>query len=104
MIKTIGMLVMLAAFFTAGPMGVMTSGAAEARTCKAKYVRSWGKQSRTMFGARASARLAWKRASRSLNGRRYDSWWASRRKSMRCHTNNRGQKRCLAGALPCTVY
>ena len=104
MTRMIFILALFTAFFTAGPLAVATSDVAEARICKAKYVRSWGKRARTMFGARTSARLAWKRASRAINGTKYDTWWPSRGKSMRCYTNRRNLKRCLAGAFACTIF
>lgn len=103
MIRTLGAAALLAAVLAAGPGSLASSNTAQARTCKGDYVRSWGKRSLTMFGARASARLAWKRASRAINGTKYDTWWPARGKSMRCYTNPRGRKRCIAGAYPCTI-
>lgn len=103
MLKTFGAVIGFAVVCSLGPMGLASSSSAEARSCKSDYHRSWGKHSLTMFGARASARLAWKRASRALHGTRYDTWWPSRGKSMRCYTNRDGRKRCLAGARPCTI-
>jgi hypothetical protein len=102
--KTICISAALATLFTAGSVAVATSGVAEARVCKHKYVRSWGQRASTMFGARISAKRAWKRASYALYGTKFDTWWPARRKSMRCYTNRHNQKRCLAAGIPCTIF
>ena len=103
MMRHCALLMLVAALLGFGPIGIVASSPAEARSCKHEYIRSWGRPSRTMYGARISARLAWKRASRAIFGTKYDTWWPSRRKSMRCHTNRRNLKRCRAGAFPCTI-
>jgi hypothetical protein len=102
--KMICMLALLSAFFTVGPFAVATSGVAEARVCKHKYLRSWGKRHSTMYAARISARRAWKRASYALYGTKFDTWWPSRRKSMRCYPSRHHKHRCLATAFPCTIF
>lgn len=102
--KTICILALMAAFFAAGPLAIATSGVAEARVCKHKYLRSWGKRHSTMYAARISARRAWKRAAHALYGTKFDTWWPSRRKSMRCYTHRHNRKVCLAAAFPCTIF
>ena len=103
MLRNLGLAVVGAALLAAGPAAVVTSDTAEARTCKKNYGTSWGKRKNTMYGARVSARLAWKRASKRINGTKYDTWWPSNRKSMKCFTNRAGKKRCRARARPCTI-
>ena len=103
MIKQLCLAAAGAAFLLAGPGAVVMSDSAEARTCKKGFVTAWGKRKNTMYGARVSARLAWKRASKSINGTKYDTWWPSKRKSMKCFTNRAGKKRCRARARPCTI-
>jgi len=103
MIKQLCLAAVGAAFMLAGPGALVTSDTAEARTCKKGFVTAWGKRKDTMFGARTSSRLAWKRASKSINGTKYDTWWPSKRKSMKCFTNRAGKKRCRARARPCTI-
>ncbi|MGI9421890.1 MAG: hypothetical protein ACR2PA_01775 [Hyphomicrobiaceae bacterium] len=92
-----------AAFLAAGPAAIMTSDTAQARTCQPDFITAWGKRKNSMTGARISARLAWKRASKAINGTKYDTWWPSRRKSMNCFTNRAGKKRCRARARACTI-
>ncbi len=103
MLKNLGLTVFLFACLAIGPTAVMSSGTAEAKACKADFVTAWGKRSNTMYGARVSARYAWKRASKLINGTKYDTWWPSKRKSMQCFTNRAGKKRCRARARACTI-
>ena len=103
MIKNVALVASCAAFLAAGPMAVATSDSAEARTCKREFVTAWGSRKNSMFGARVSARLAWKRDSKDIFGTKYDTWWPSKRKSMNCFTNRAGKKRCRARARPCTI-
>ncbi len=103
MLKKLGLAALGAAMLAVGPGAVATSDTAEARTCKQEFVTAWGKRKSTMFGARVSARYAWKRKSKRINGTKYDTWWPSRRKSMKCFTNNMGKKRCRARSRPCTI-
>ena len=104
MIKKIALAGCCAAFLAAGPLAVATSDSAEARTCQRDFITSWGNRKNSMTGARISARLAWKRASKAIFGTKYDTWWPSRRKSMKCFTNRNGKKRCRARARPCTIF
>lgn len=103
MIRSLCLVAATAAFLATGPAAVLTSDTAEARTCKTKFVVAWGKRKNTMYGARVSARLAWKAKSRRVNGTKYDTWWPSKRKGMRCYTNRGGTKRCRASARACTI-
>ena len=103
MLRTFFIAALGAAFLTTGPVAVVTSDTAEARTCQAKFIVAYGKRKNSMFGARTSARLAWKAKSRRINGTKYDNWWPSKRKSMKCWTNRAGKKRCRAAARPCTI-
>ena len=103
MLKRLGLSLACATVLAAGPVAVVTSQDAEARTCKKRFVTAWGNRKDTMYGARVSARLAWKRASRDINGTKYDTWWPTKRKSMKCYTNRAGKKRCRARGRPCTI-
>ncbi len=103
MLKNFGLATVCALTLAAAPMVLITSGPAAARTCKQDFVTAWGVRKNTMFGARVSARYAWKRSSKLINGTKYDTWWPSKRKSMKCFTNRAGKKRCRARARPCTI-
>lgn len=103
MSKSFFLAALATAFLITGPAAIVTSDRAEARTCQADFVVAWGKRKSTMFGARTSARLVWKAKSRRINGTKYDTWWPSKRKSMKCWTNREGKKRCRAAARPCTI-
>ena len=100
MFRTLGLAALCAAFLAAGPAAIVTSDTAEARTCKKNFVTAWGQRKNTMTGGRISAKHAWKRASYRINGTKYDTWWPSKRKSMKCFTNRAGKKRCRARARP----
>ncbi|MEO0809383.1 MAG: hypothetical protein AAFW82_01855 [Pseudomonadota bacterium] len=103
MLKNALLAAFCAAFLAVGPMAVVTSGTVEARTCQAKFVTAWGKLRSSMYYARGSAREAWKLASKRINGTKYDTWWPSKRKSIKCFTNREGLKRCRYRARPCTI-
>ena len=103
MLKKFGFAALVAVCLAFGPAAVMTSGTAAAKTCKTEFISAWGSRKNTMYGARISATNAWKRASKLINGTKYDTWWPSKRKSMKCFTNRDGKKRCKARARPCTI-
>ncbi len=103
MLKNMGLAAIAAALLLASPVTVLTSDVAAARTCMTEFITAWGKRKNTMFGARVSARYAWKATSRRVYGTKFDTWWPSRMQSMKCFTNRAGTKRCRARARPCTI-
>ena len=50
----------------------------EAAVCKSSKISALGKWQNTMYGARASARYAWKRKARAVYGTKFDTWWRGR--------------------------
>lgn len=91
---------LLAVAVVATAMVPLEIGSAEAKVCKRGTVSALGSWRRTFFGARASARIAWKRRARARYGRRYDTWWRASNKSYGCWSY-RGRERCRARARPC---
>ncbi len=75
-------------------------GPAEAAVCKGSKVSALGKWQNTMYGARVSARYAWKRRARARYGTRFDTWWRSANKSYGCWSYNK-RERCRVKAVPC---
>lgn len=79
---------------------VMPTSHADAAVCKRAKVSATGGWSATFVGARASARMAWKRKVRQRYGTRFDTWWRSAEKSYGCWSY-KGRERCRATARPC---
>ncbi len=72
----------------------------EAAVCKGSKVSALGKWHSTMFSARASARIAWKRKARAAYGTKFDTWWRSANKSYGCWQYKK-RERCRVKARPC---
>lgn len=73
---------------------------AEAAVCKSSEVSALGAWSQTMGGARAKARIAWKKKTKAIYGPKWDTWWRSSSKSYGCWQYG-SRERCRVKARPC---
>lgn len=90
----------IVAIFVAVFAFAMVPAAAQAKYCYPKRYVAFGSKKLTWFGARISARYAWKRKVRRRLGYSYSKWFRARYRRLGCTTVG-GRKWCRAIAVPC---
>jgi len=95
MMGKLGIAIVVALFLVSAAPGPV-----EAAVCKGSKISALGKWQNTMFGARASARYAWKRKARAIYGTRFDTSWRSADKSYGCWSYKK-RERCRVKARAC---
>ncbi len=82
---------------------IIASPAQAAPKCQPWFNSGKGKVSKTVWGAKFSARAAWRRKIRSLYGLRWIYWHRARERHYYCEKRGSRKHRCIAYAKACRL-